>query len=107
MTKNDPARRHVGAHSVRPIMASPFQGEAVERSEADEGAHGDNGRSFPLPPHPPFAPQMPPSPLWGEGRAAEGGGPYGGRRGLASALHRRAGVVAPYRGEGFGRDPNK
>ena len=49
-------------------MASPFQGEAVERSETDEGAHGDNGRSFPLPPHPSFAPQMPPSPLWGEGK---------------------------------------
>ena len=33
---------------------------------------------FPLPPHPSFASQMPPSPLWGEGlRAATWGRPYG------------------------------
>ena len=68
----------VGAHIVRPIMASPFQGEAVERSETDEGAHGDDGRSLPLPPHPSFAPQMPPSPLWGEGKGAHCAPLHGG-----------------------------
>ena len=29
-----------GPCGVCPLMASPFQGEAVERSETDEGAHG-------------------------------------------------------------------
>ena len=58
---------------------SPYQGEmsrsdrgdreAVERSETDEGTHGDDGRFTPPPPHPSFASQMPPSPLWGEGFA--------------------------------------
>ena len=78
------ARTFVGAHIVRPIMASPFQGEAVERSETDEGAHGGDGWSYPPPPHPSFASQMPPSPLWG-GRQGppQGGGPYKYRRGKA------------------------
>ena len=66
---------------------SPYQGEmsrsdrgdreAVERSETDEGANGGNGRSFPPPPHPSFAAQMPPSPCGGKAlRAATWGRPY-------------------------------
>ena len=55
-------------------MASPSQGEAVERSETDEGAHGDDGRFAPPPPHPSFASQMPPSPE-GEGWAGGHMGP--------------------------------
>ena len=40
------AGAEVGAPGRRALRkkASPFQGEAVERSETDEGAHGDNGR---------------------------------------------------------------
>ena len=53
--------------------ASPFQGEAVERSETDEGAHGDNGRPSlrPL-----IRPCGPPSPQ-GEGPARRVVAPYG------------------------------
>ena len=60
------AGAEVGAPSRRALRkkASPFQGEAVERSETDEGAHGGDA--------PLIAPSSGPSghlppPLWGEG----------------------------------------
>ena len=71
-----PGRTHRCAPTWRrgqlpPYKASPFQGEAVERSETDEGAHGDNGQFCPLSPHPAFAPQMPAFPREREGRPVE------------------------------------
>ena len=47
-------------------MASPFQGEAVERSETDEGAHGGDVPNL-IPLIRPSVRTGPPSPLWGEG----------------------------------------
>ena len=53
-----------------PARLPPSRGKLSAERLTDEGAHGDNGRSFPLPPHPSFAPQMPPSPCGGKaGRA--------------------------------------
>ena len=52
-----------------PARLPPFRGKLSAARLTDEGADGGNGRSFPPPPHPSFAPQMPPSPLWGEGFA--------------------------------------
>ena len=85
-----PTRRQAGR---RPIWLPPLRGptplikgrcraatEGIGKLSAvrltDEGNHAGNGRSFPPPPHPSFASQMPPSPL--RGRL--------GRRGQAPAL---------------------
>ena len=59
---------HGGGGSFRSTWLPPSRGKLSAERLTDEGAHGDNGRSFPLPPHPSFAPQMPPFPQ-GEGRA--------------------------------------
>ena len=59
------AGAEVGAPGRRALRkkASPFQGEAVERSETDEGAHGGDAPLI----RPLIRPFGPPSPLWGEG----------------------------------------
>ena len=54
-----------------PARLPPFRGKLSAARLTDEGADGGNGRSFPPPPHPSFAPQMPPSPQ-GEGTARQG-----------------------------------
>ena len=59
------AGAEVGAPGRRALRkkASPFQGEAVEQSETDEGAHGGDAPLI----RPLIRPFGPPSPLWGEG----------------------------------------
>ena len=62
--------------------ASPPRGKLSAVRLTDEGDHGGHGWFFPSPPHPSFASQMPPSPLWGEGKGPpRAAAPTGDRQG--------------------------
>ena len=73
--------------------ASPWKGEAVERSETDEGAHaGDAPNLLPL-----IRPFGPPTPLWGEGFAGGHIGPPLCRRKLHIPRFRLAAKARSFR----------
>ena len=78
----------------------PSRGKLSADRLTDEGTHGGDERICTPPPHPSFAPQMPPSPLWGEGKGPpKAAAPTGDRRGQGGHIGpplRRRGQGAPY-----------